>query len=77
MPGAIVFTARKELFWKVLFCAASVFFFFCFFLMFAGALSLERLDESQPNFHTRWRGGLAQTLFKMGVVALTAWLPSW
>ena len=24
-----------------------------FFLMFAGALSLERLDGSQPNFHTR------------------------
>ena len=49
-------TARKDLFWKVLFCAALV--FFSLFLMFAGTLSLERLDGSQPNFHTRWRGRL-------------------
>ena len=38
------------------------FFLFFFFLMFAGTLSLERLDGSQPNFHTRWRGGLAHRL---------------
>ena len=64
-----IFTARKELIRKVLFCAASV---FClFFLMFASALSLEQFDGSQPNFHNRWMGGLAQTLLKMGVVTLT------
>ena len=74
--GASIFTARKYLFRKVLFCAASVFSFF-FFFMFAGTLSLERLDRSQPNFHTRWRGGLAQTLFKMGVIAWAVWQPSW
>ena len=53
---------RKNFFLKVLFCAVSVFtarkelfrkVFFFFFLMFVGALSLERLDGSQPNFHTR------------------------
>ena len=48
----------------------------CFF-MFASALSLVRLDGSQPNFDTRWRGGLAPTLLKMGIVGLTVWQPSW
>ena len=57
------------------YCFALRLFFFFFFLMFASALSLERLDRSQPNFHTR--GGLAQTLLKMGVVGLTVWKPSW
>ena len=47
-----------------------------FFLMFAAALSLEWLDGSQPNFHTRWRGGLARTLLKMGVISLTVSQPS-
>ena len=32
-----------------------------FFFMFVCALSLERLDGSQPDFHKRWRGGRAQT----------------
>ena len=32
------------------------------FFMFAGTLSLVRLDGSHPNFHTMQRGGLAQTL---------------
>ena len=31
---------------------------FSFFFYVAGALSLQLLDGSQPNFHTRWRGGL-------------------
>ena len=65
-------TAQKIFFRKVLFCAASV-----FFLMFASALSLERLDGSQPNFHTKWRGGLVRTVLKMGVVGLTVWQPTW
>ena len=69
-----IITARKELFQKVLFCAASGFFLF---LMFAGALSLEWLDGPQPNFHTRSRGELAQTLLKMGIIGLTVWQPSW
>ena len=47
------------------YCFALCLFFFVFCFMFAGALSLERLDGSQPNFHTRWRGGLARTLLKM------------
>ena len=63
-----------KLFQKVLFSAVSFFFFF---FMFASTLSLQRLDRSQPNFYTRWRGGLAQTLLKMGFVALTVWQPSW
>ena len=41
--------------------------FFLSFFMFAGALSLEQLYGSQPNSHTRWRGGLARILLKMGV----------
>ena len=45
--------------------------------MFVGALSLERLSGSQPNFHTRWRGGLVQTLLEMGIVSLIVWQPSW
>ena len=45
--------------------------------MFAGTPSLEQLDGSQPNFHTRWRGGLAQIVLKIGIVALTIWQPSW
>ena len=63
-----VITAPKVLFRKVLFCAVSV-FFLLFFKMFEGALSLEWLDRSQPNFHTRWMGGLAQTLLKIAVIA--------
>ena len=51
--------------------------FFFFFFMFAGTLSLERLDGSQPNFHTRWWGGLPPTLLKMGVIASAVWQPSW
>ena len=49
---------------------------YSFLKMFAGALSLERLDGSQLNYHTRWRGELAQTLLKMVVIALTIWQPS-
>ena len=41
--------------------------------MFAGTLSIEWLD----GFHTRSRGGLAQTLLKIGVIALAVWQPSW
>ena len=62
---SLFFTARKY-FQKVLFLAASV------FLMFAGTLSLEWFNGSQPNFHTR-RGGMACTLFKIGVEGLTVW----
>ena len=43
------------------------------FLMVVDALSLEWLNGSQPNFNTRWRGGIAQTLLKMGDVGLTVW----
>ena len=46
-----------------------VYFFSLFYVVCA--LSLEWIDGSQPNFHTRWRSGLAQTLRKMGVVGLT------
>ena len=42
-----------------------LFFFLSFFLMFSGVLSLERVDGSQPNFHTWYTGGLPQTLLKM------------
>ena len=49
---------------------------FCALFMFAGALSADQLDGAQPNFHTRWRGGLVQTPLKMGVVGLTVWQPS-
>ena len=43
---------------------------YCFALLFYfNVCRLERLDGSQPNFHTRWRGGLAQTLLKMAVIA--------
>ena len=52
-------------------------FIYLFFLMFVGTLSLKRLDGSQPNFHTRWMGGLARTLLKMGVIAWAVWQPSW
>ena len=41
------------------------------------ALSLEWLNGSQPNFKTRWRGGMARTLLKMGDVSLTVWQLSW
>ena len=44
------------------YCFALRLFFF-FFFMFAGALSLEWIYGSQPNCHTRWTGGLAQTLY--------------
>ena len=46
-------------------------------LFFAGNLSFERLDGSQPNIHVTWRGGPAQTLLKMGVIGVTVWQPSW
>ena len=61
-----VFTARK-IFRKVLFLTGSV---LC-------TLSLEWLNWSQPNFHTKWRGGMTQILLKMGIAGLTIWRPSW
>ena len=35
----------------------------CFLVMFACVLSLEWLSGSQPNFNTRWRGGMARILW--------------
>ena len=52
--------------------------FWLFFFMFACDLSLEWLDESQPIFtQFRCRGGLAQTLLKMGIIGLAVSQPSW
>ena len=51
--------------------------FFFLFCMLADALSLKWLDGFQPSFHTRWKGELAWTLLKMGVVSLTVCQPSW
>ena len=69
-PPVHVITARKDFSGRYCFALRLFFFFFsCFFFMFAVALSLESLDGSQPNCHTRWRGRLARTLLKMAVIA--------
>ena len=65
----------------VLFWAA--FFLFPSFLCLQSTLSLERLDRTQLNFHTRWRGGLARWFDRLATIlekhcflALSSLIPS-
>ena len=57
------FLPPKNIFWKVLFLAASV---SCF--MFVSTLSREWLKGSQPNCNTTWRGWMAWALMKMSII---------
>ena len=56
----------ENFFSKVLFSVASVIFFFFFLSVYT--ITLERLNQSDPNFHTRILTEIARPRTKMGII---------
>ena len=66
----IIIIHRKIIFPRIMFSVASVIFFFFFFFfgcMFVDTITLERLNQSKPNFHTRLLTGIVRPSSKMGI----------
>ena len=59
-----IITAQKIIFLKLLFSVAPVIFVF---VLSVYTITLERLNQSKPNFHTRILAKIARPCTKMGI----------
>ena len=63
----IINTTLKRIFPKVLFTVVSAIFFFLFFFLSVTTITLERLNQSKPNFHTWLLTEIARPSSRMGI----------
>ena len=52
---------------SILIWAPSMIFFFCFIFLFVSTITLESLNQSEPNFHTWLLSRIARASLKMGI----------